>query len=39
MGQLEDKLSNLGESLQDPKKPVANYLGCKRWGRQLCRCR
>ncbi len=35
MGQLENKLSNLGESLPDPKEPVANYLGCKRSGNTL----
>ena len=35
MGQVEDKLSKLGELLPDPKKPVANYLGCKRSGNTL----
>ena len=35
MGQLEDKLSDLGESLPEPKKPVANYVGCKRSGDML----
>lgn len=30
MGQIEDRLASLGESLPDPKRPVANYLGCKR---------
>ncbi len=35
MGQLEDKLSDLGESLPEPKKPVANYVGCKRSGDTL----
>ena len=32
---VEDRLSKLGESLPDPKKPVANYLGCKRSGNTL----
>ncbi len=35
MGKVEDKLSDLGELLPDPKKPVANYLGCKRSGSTL----
>ena len=35
MGQVEDKLSKLGESLPDSKEPVANYLGCKRSGNTL----
>ena len=35
MGKVEDKLSDLGEFLPDPKKPVANYLGCKRSGNTL----
>ena len=35
MGKIEDKLSGLGEALPDPKKPVANYLGCKRSGNTL----
>jgi enamine deaminase RidA (YjgF/YER057c/UK114 family) len=29
MGQVESRLSELGESLPAAKKPVANYLGCK----------
>ena len=36
MGHVEEKLSNLGESLPEAKKPVANYLGCKRSGNTLC---
>lgn len=32
MGHIEKKLASLGESLPDPKKAVANYLGCKRSG-------
>ena len=35
MGQVENKLSELGESLPKPKEPVANYLGCKRSGNTL----
>ncbi len=35
MGQVEDKLAGLGESLPEPKKPVANYIGCKRSGNTL----
>ncbi len=35
MGHVEDKLSSLGESLPEAKKPVANYLGCKRSGNTL----
>ncbi len=35
MGQIEDKLCGLGESLPEPKKPVANYVGCKRSGNTL----
>ena len=35
MGYVEDKLSSLGESLPEAKKPVANYLGCKRSGDTL----
>lgn len=29
MSRIEDKLSSIGESLPQPKEPVANYLGCK----------
>lgn len=32
MGRVESKLSSLGESLPEVKKPVANYLGSKRSG-------
>ncbi len=35
MGKVEEKLSSLGEALPDPKKAVANYLGCKRTGSTL----
>ncbi len=35
MGRVEDRLSSLGEILPDPKKAVANYLGCKRSGNTL----
>ena len=35
MGHIEEKLANLGEVLPDAKKPVANYIGCKRSGRTL----
>lgn len=35
LGQVENKLSEIGESLPEPKKPVANYLGCKRSGNTL----
>jgi len=35
MSHVEEKLSALGESLPDAKKPVANYLGCKRSGKTL----
>ena len=35
MGRVEDRLSSLGEVLPDPKKAVANYLGCKRSGNTL----
>jgi len=35
MGHVEEKLSSLGESLPEAKKPVANYLGCKRSGDTL----
>jgi enamine deaminase RidA (YjgF/YER057c/UK114 family) len=35
MGHVEDRLSSLGESMPEAKKPVANYLGCKRSGNTL----
>ncbi len=35
MGQIESRLSELGESLPAAKKPVANYLGCKKAGDTL----
>ncbi len=35
MGKIEEKLSRLGESLPEPKKAVANYVGCKRSGSTL----
>ena len=35
MGRVEEHLSSLGEALPDPKKAVANYLGCKRSGNIL----
>lgn len=35
MSRIEEKLSALGESLPEAKKPVANYLGCKRSGNTL----
>ncbi len=35
MSYIEDKLSGLGESLPAAKKPIANYLGCKRSGDTL----
>ena len=35
MGQIESRLSELGESLPVAKKPVANYLGCKKAGDTL----
>ena len=35
MGQIEDKLVELGESLPEPKEHVANYVGCKRSGNTL----
>jgi enamine deaminase RidA (YjgF/YER057c/UK114 family) len=35
MGQIEDKLFNLGESLPEPKEHVANYVGCKQSGSTL----
>ncbi len=35
MSGIEDKLHSLGESLPQPKEPVANYLGCKVSGNTL----
>jgi enamine deaminase RidA (YjgF/YER057c/UK114 family) len=35
MGEIEKKLLTLGETLPEPKKPVANYLGCKLVGNTL----
>ncbi|MEE8308338.1 MAG: RidA family protein [Gammaproteobacteria bacterium] len=35
MSKVEEKLASLGESLSEAKKPVANYLGCKRSGTTL----
>ncbi len=35
MGRIENRLSELGESLPEAKKPVANYLGCKESGNTL----
>ena len=35
MSYVEEKLSALGESLPEAKKPVANYLACKRSGNTL----
>ena len=35
MGRIENRLAELGESLPEPKRPVANYLGCKRSGDTL----
>jgi hypothetical protein len=35
VSRIEEKLSALGESLPEAKKPVANYLGCKRSGNTL----
>ena len=35
MGHIEEKLTALGETLPQAKKPVANYLGCKRSGNTL----
>jgi enamine deaminase RidA (YjgF/YER057c/UK114 family) len=32
MSQVEKRLAELGESLPEAKRPVANYLGCKRSG-------
>lgn len=35
MSRIENRLSELGESLPAAKKPVANYLGCKESGNTL----
>jgi enamine deaminase RidA (YjgF/YER057c/UK114 family) len=35
VSRIEEKLSALGESQPEAKKPVANYLGCKRSGSTL----
>ena len=35
MGRIEERLSELGETLPEPKKAVANYLGCKESGTAL----
>ena len=35
MSRIEARLAELGETLPEPKKPVANYLGTKRHGNQL----
>jgi enamine deaminase RidA (YjgF/YER057c/UK114 family) len=35
MSIIEDKLKKLGLKLEPPKLPVANYLGCKRFGELL----
>ena len=35
MGHIENRLSELGETLPAAKKPVANYLGCKKSGNTL----
>ncbi len=35
MGRIESRLSELGENLPAARKPVANYLGCKRSGDTL----
>ena len=35
MSRIEDKLQRMGESLPQPKEPVANYLGCKISGHTL----
>ena len=35
MGAIEDRLLSLGETLPPYKKPVANYVGCKRSGQIL----
>ena len=35
MGRVEKRLAELGESLPEAKRPVANYLGCKRSGNTL----
>lgn len=35
MGRIEKRIAELGESLPGQKRPVANYLGCKRSGDML----
>jgi len=35
MSKVEEKLKGAGESLPQPKEPVANYLGCKQSGNTL----
>ncbi|MGI9204529.1 MAG: RidA family protein [Woeseiaceae bacterium] len=35
MSRIEEKLHSIGESLPQPKEPVANYLGCKVSGKTL----
>lgn len=35
MGRIESRLSELGAALPEARKPVANYLGCKRMGEVL----
>ncbi len=35
MGRIESRLTELGEKLPAAKKPVANYLGCKKSGDML----
>jgi len=35
MGRIESRLASLGVRLPAPKKPVANYLGCKQSGQLL----
>lgn len=35
MSRIETRLAELDESLPEPKKPVANYVGCKQVGNAL----
>ena len=35
MGRIDDRLAELGLELPLPKKPVANYVGCKQSGNLL----
>ena len=35
MGRIADRMGQLGIELPPPKRPVANYLGCKRSGQLL----